>query len=46
MELDYTTKIKNFQARIDNYNEEVALEYLMRADWDESVTYFLLLASI
>lgn len=36
-QIDYTEKIKNFQAMVDNYNEEIALNYLTKADWDEAV---------
>ena len=35
--IDYTDKIRNFQAIVDNYNEEIAFNYLTKADWDESV---------
>jgi hypothetical protein len=35
--IDYTEKIRNFQAMVDNYNEEIALNYLTKADWDETV---------
>lgn len=36
-DIDYTEKIRNFQAMVDNYNEEIALSYLTKADWDETV---------
>ena len=35
--IDYTEKIRNFQAMVDNYNEEIALSFLTLADWDETV---------
>ena len=35
--IDYTEKIRNFQAIVDNYNEEIAFNYLSKANWDESV---------
>jgi hypothetical protein len=35
--IDYTEKIRNFQALVDNYNEEVALNNLTNANWDEFV---------
>jgi hypothetical protein len=37
--IDYTEKIRNFQAIVDNYNEEISLNYLTKANWDESVFY-------
>lgn len=37
MDIDYTQKIKNFQSITDNYNEEEALIYLEKFDWDEKV---------
>ena len=40
MEVDYTQKIKNFQSITDNYNEEEALTYLEKFDWDEKVGFF------
>ena len=35
--IDYTEKIRTFQAVVDNYNEEIAFNYLSRTDWDETV---------
>lgn len=35
---DYTQKIRNFQAIVDNYNEEIAFSYLSKTNWDESVS--------
>lgn len=35
--IDYTQKIRNFQAIVDNYNEEIAFNYLTKTDWDEVV---------
>lgn len=35
VEIDYTEKIRLFQNMSDNYNEEIALEYLERNDWNE-----------
>jgi hypothetical protein len=35
--IDYTEKIRNFQAMVDNYNEEIALSFLTQAYWDETV---------
>lgn len=35
VEIDYTEKIRLFQNMSDNYNEETALEYLERNDWNE-----------
>ena len=38
--IDYTEKIRTFQALVDNYNEEIALNYLTKANWDEMVNLF------
>ncbi len=35
--VDYTEKIRNFQAMVDNYNEEIAFNYLTKTNWDETV---------
>jgi hypothetical protein len=35
--IDYTEKIRNFQAMVDNYNEEIAYNYLSKSEWDEGV---------
>jgi hypothetical protein len=39
--IDYTEKIRNFQVMVDNYNEEIALNYLTKADWDETVNIYI-----
>jgi len=39
--IDYTEKIRNFQAMVDNYNEEIALSFLTQADWDETVNILI-----
>ena len=36
-EINYEERIKNFQIMTDNNNETIALDYLMRSNWDESV---------
>jgi hypothetical protein len=36
-EINYQEKLKNFQAMTDSHNEAVALDYLSRCNWDESV---------
>lgn len=41
MKIDYTEKIRTFQAIVDNYNEEIALNYLTKANWDETVNYII-----
>ena len=38
-EIDYTQKIRNFQHLTDNYNEEEALMYLEKHDWNEKVSF-------
>lgn len=38
MEIDYSEKILNFLALTDNYNEEIALNYLTKTNWDETVS--------
>lgn len=35
--IDYTEKIRCFQAIVDNYNEEIAFNYMTKAEWDETV---------
>jgi hypothetical protein len=37
-DFDFTEKVRTFQAMTDNYNEETALNYLQKANWDEAVT--------
>jgi hypothetical protein len=39
--IDFTEKIKLFQSLVDNYNEEIALNYLMKGNWDEIVSYIV-----
>jgi len=36
-DIDYAEKISNFHAMTENYNEELSLKYLERANWDEAV---------
>jgi hypothetical protein len=36
-EIKFQEKVKNFQAMTDNYNDTIAMEYLMKTNWDESV---------
>lgn len=36
-DIDYTEKIRQFQALTDNYNEDEALTYLEKFDWNEKV---------
>ncbi len=38
--VDYTEKIRTFQAMVDNYNEEIAFNYLSKANWDEAVNKY------
>lgn len=40
-EINYQEKIKNFQVMTDNHNEQVALDYLTKNNWDESVNIIL-----
>lgn len=37
VEIDYTERIRSFQMLTDNYNEEVALQYLEKVNWDDKV---------
>lgn len=39
MEIDYTERIKSFQIKTDNYNEEEAFLYLEKHNWNESLAY-------
>ncbi len=41
-EINYQEKIKNFQVMTDNHNEQFALDYLTKNNWDESVKYILI----
>jgi hypothetical protein len=36
-EINYHEKLKNFQVMTDNHNEQVAMDYLTKNNWDESV---------
>ncbi len=38
-EINYHEKIRNFQIMTDNNNEQIALDYLSRSNWDESVIF-------
>ena len=35
-ELNYSEKIENFKLLIENQDDEIAINYLQKADWDES----------
>ena len=35
--IDCTEKIRRFMELVDNYNEEIALNFLTKAEWDENV---------
>lgn len=37
MEIDYTERMRSFQMLTDNYNEETALQFLEKANWDDKV---------
>lgn len=37
-DLDYTTKIANFKSMTETGNDEIALDYLNKNDWDEGVS--------
>jgi hypothetical protein len=36
-EINYQEKLRNFQAITDNGNDTVAMDYLQKSNWDESV---------
>lgn len=35
--IDYSEKIQTFMAITENINQEIALNYLEKANWDETV---------
>ena len=35
-ELNYSEKIENFKLLIENQDDEIAINYLQKTDWDES----------
>ena len=41
-EIDYSVKIQNFITMTENNNQEIALNYLQKANWDETVNYDIL----
>lgn len=43
VDIDYTDKIREFQHLTDNYNEDEALTYLEKYDWNEKVSARVLL---
>lgn len=38
-DIDYTERIRDFMALIENENEEIAFKYLSKANWDETVRF-------
>lgn len=38
-DIDYTERIRNFMALIENDNEEIAFNYLSKTNWDEAVSH-------
>ena len=41
-EINYNEKIKNFQVMTDNHNEQIALDFLTKNNWDESVRVIII----
>ena len=37
--IDYSEKLQTFMAITENNNQEIALNYLQKANWDETVYY-------
>jgi hypothetical protein len=35
-------KLNTFKALVENYNDEIALKYMQKGDWDETVNLKLL----
>ena len=36
-QLNYAEKIENFKLLVENQDDEIAINYLQKADWDESI---------
>jgi hypothetical protein len=41
-EIDYSMSIKNFKTMTDTNDDELAIKYLSKYDWDETVLKYLL----